>query len=149
MFRNLPVFEQDEKDLQTLAESMIQDVEQPFDKDLGVEDEDENTEIPAGYTYLGQFIDHDITFDPVSSLQRQNDPDALIDSDASVAVAVTGVANFTQHGPVGVKSKLLPINDNRQSYWRIDITKISPRQLCRVSGGVVVHIDAPCAVRMN
>ncbi|HWN72927.1 MAG TPA: peroxidase family protein, partial [Solirubrobacterales bacterium] len=35
--------------------------------------------IPAGYTYLGQFIDHDITFDPVSSLQRQNDPDALHD----------------------------------------------------------------------
>ena len=31
--------------------------------------------IPAGYTYLGQFVDHDITFDPTSSLQRQNDPD--------------------------------------------------------------------------
>jgi hypothetical protein len=40
---------------------------------------DENPTIPAGYTYLGQFIDHDITFDPVSSLQRQNDPDALED----------------------------------------------------------------------
>lgn len=40
----------------------------------------ENSEgpIPAGYTYLGQFIDHDVTFDPVSSLQRQNDPDALV-----------------------------------------------------------------------
>lgn len=33
--------------------------------------------IPAGYTYFGQFIDHDITFDPTSSLQRQNDPDRL------------------------------------------------------------------------
>jgi len=40
---------------------------------------DENPTIPAGYTYLGQFIDHDITFDPTSSLQRQNDPDALED----------------------------------------------------------------------
>ena len=40
---------------------------------------DENPTIPAGYTYLGQFIDHDITFDPVSALQRQNDPDALED----------------------------------------------------------------------
>lgn len=38
---------------------------------------DENPTIAAGYTYLGQFIDHDITFDPVSSLQRLNDPDAL------------------------------------------------------------------------
>ncbi len=43
------------------------------------EEEDENRDIPAGYTYLGQFIDHDITFDPASSLQQQNDPDALED----------------------------------------------------------------------
>src|SRR5215475_1764930 len=42
-------------------------------------DDEENLGIPAGYTYLGQFIDHDITFDPASSLQSQNDPDALID----------------------------------------------------------------------
>src|SRR5215471_1767345 len=39
----------------------------------------EDPGISAGYTYLGQFIDHDITFDPASSLQRQNDPDALVD----------------------------------------------------------------------
>jgi hypothetical protein len=38
-----------------------------------------NSEIPAGYTYLGQFIDHDLVFDPVSSLQRANDPQALVD----------------------------------------------------------------------
>src|SRR5207248_5595211 len=49
------------------------------DKDPNVPDDDENLEIPAGYTYLGQFIDHDITFDPISTLQRQNDPDALFD----------------------------------------------------------------------
>lgn len=40
---------------------------------------DESPSIPAGYTYLGQFIDHDTTFDPASSLQQQNDPDALED----------------------------------------------------------------------
>ena len=37
-----------------------------------------NSNIPAGYTYFGQFIDHDITFDPTSSLMRQNDPNALL-----------------------------------------------------------------------
>jgi len=37
-----------------------------------------NPSIPAGYTYLGQFIDHDITFDPTSKLQRDNDPHALV-----------------------------------------------------------------------
>src|SRR5450432_1992324 len=39
----------------------------------------EESGIPALYTYLGQFIDHDLTFDPSSSLQQQNDPDGLVD----------------------------------------------------------------------
>jgi len=39
----------------------------------------EESGIPALYTYLGQFIDHDITFDPNSSLQKANDPDGLVD----------------------------------------------------------------------
>ena len=43
------------------------------------EPDDENPTIPAGYTYFGQFVDHDITFDPASSLQQTNDPDALVD----------------------------------------------------------------------
>ncbi len=33
--------------------------------------------LPAGFTFLGQFIDHDITFDPTSSLERQSDPEAV------------------------------------------------------------------------
>jgi hypothetical protein len=39
----------------------------------------EESGIPALYTYLGQFIDHDITFDPASSLQAKDDPAALTD----------------------------------------------------------------------
>jgi hypothetical protein len=39
----------------------------------------DNPDIPAAYTYLGQFIDHDITFDPTSELQKFNDPDGLVD----------------------------------------------------------------------
>jgi len=38
----------------------------------------ENFHVPAGYTYLGQFIDHDITFDPTSKLDQRNDPHALV-----------------------------------------------------------------------
>lgn len=37
----------------------------------------DNDSIPSGYTYFGQFVDHDVTFDPASSLDRQQDPDAL------------------------------------------------------------------------
>lgn len=46
-------------------------------KPPGQDSPDDNSAIPAGYTYFGQFIDHDITFDPSSSLQRQNDPNKL------------------------------------------------------------------------
>ena len=44
-----------------------------------IQDDEENSGIDAGYVYLGQFIDHDITFDPASSLMQQNDPESLVD----------------------------------------------------------------------
>lgn len=37
-----------------------------------------NSALPVGYTYFGQFVDHDITFDPASSLMRENDPEGLL-----------------------------------------------------------------------
>jgi hypothetical protein len=66
-----------EDDLKKLAEKMTDDPEFPGDPDA--RDAEENQGITAGYTYLGQFIDHDLTLDPVSSLDRQNDPDSLVD----------------------------------------------------------------------
>jgi len=64
-----------EKALRALADAMaVDDQEEPKD---GPDSEEGG--IPAAYTYFGQFIDHDLTFDPASSLQRQNDPDALVD----------------------------------------------------------------------
>lgn len=44
-----------------------------------LQDDEENSGIPAGYTYFGQFVDHDITFDPASTLMKLNDPEALVD----------------------------------------------------------------------
>jgi len=35
--------------------------------------------LPAGYTYFGQFVDHDLSFDPVSSLRLPNDPGQVED----------------------------------------------------------------------
>jgi hypothetical protein len=37
----------------------------------------DNPSLAAGFTFLGQFLDHDLTFDPTSSLERQNDPEAI------------------------------------------------------------------------
>jgi hypothetical protein len=38
-----------------------------------------STTIPAGFTYFGQFVDHDLTFDPTSTLGRRNLPEELPD----------------------------------------------------------------------
>ncbi len=78
MFRTLPAAEFDEDGLKELAKKMTADHEDrptPETQD----DDEENQGISAGYTYLGQFIDHDLTFDPASSLDKQNDPEALED----------------------------------------------------------------------
>jgi Animal haem peroxidase len=82
LFRNLPSAEHKDAALIALGEKMVDESEPPQggggwrtvppDPNQG-----DNPDIPAGYTYLGQFIDHDITFDPASSLLRANDPDAL------------------------------------------------------------------------
>ena len=37
----------------------------------------DNDALSSGFTFLGQFLDHDLTFDPTSSLERQNDPEAI------------------------------------------------------------------------
>ncbi len=36
-----------------------------------------NPRLSAGMTFLGQFLDHDMTFDPTSSLERQVDPEMI------------------------------------------------------------------------
>lgn len=43
-------------------------------------DEEENPFVPAGYTYLGQFVDHDLTFDEVSDLGDLNTFHFAVDS---------------------------------------------------------------------
>src|SRR4051794_14979271 len=37
----------------------------------------DNPALSAGFTFLGQFLDHDMTFDPTSSLARRQDPESI------------------------------------------------------------------------
>jgi hypothetical protein len=94
MFRHLRPLSPSDESLRALADSMgpfpiptltgVGDAEgtksetEPAAAAAGAIQPGENPDLPAGYTYLGQFVDHDITFDPVSSLERRNDPDALV-----------------------------------------------------------------------
>lgn len=77
LFRQLPAAQFSPPALLALGKLMTADKDPPT-PETEVDDE-ENQGINAGYTYLGQFIDHDLTFDPASSLQKQDDPDALVD----------------------------------------------------------------------
>ncbi len=46
--------------------------------DAGLDDVKNASEtLAAGFTFLAQFIDHDLDFDPTSSLERQSDPAAI------------------------------------------------------------------------
>jgi hypothetical protein len=69
---------QEQEVMNAIAATMIKtgDLGAPIDE---AEPVDENPLIKAGYTYFGQFIDHDITFDPASDLDRDNDPSATED----------------------------------------------------------------------
>ncbi|MDW5592772.1 heme peroxidase family protein [Conexibacter stalactiti] len=71
MFRALPIPSHADAALRALGEAL------PEESNVGAAAD--NPAIPSAYTYFGQFVDHDITFDPVSQLQRVNDPDALVD----------------------------------------------------------------------
>ena len=91
MFRTLPPAKFDEDMLNDLARAMTADADpvattatEDQQRELDGDDEEnigslDNPGISAGYTYLAQFIDHDLTFDPASSLQRLDDPDGLVD----------------------------------------------------------------------
>jgi Animal haem peroxidase len=68
----------DEGDLQQLAERMTA-TQEPTPTPEGERDPEEDPEITAAYTYLGQFVDHDLTFDPTSRLRE-----ALTDEELEV-----------------------------------------------------------------
>jgi hypothetical protein len=80
MFRSLPAATygatdaQSRTNLMTLGKEMTSSFDAPKDGFDG-----EESGIPALYTYFGQFIDHDITFDPMTTLIQHSDPDALTD----------------------------------------------------------------------
>ena len=59
----------DAADLERLANAMI----------VRADAADRESTLPAGYTYFGQFIGHDITFDATSSLRQDRDPATLAD----------------------------------------------------------------------
>jgi hypothetical protein len=55
-----------------------------------------NPTITAGFTFLGQFLDHDMTFDPTSSLARRQDPESI----RNFRIPALDLDNIYGSGPV-------------------------------------------------
>jgi hypothetical protein len=77
-------------DLTVAPSALITDREQSHDNP-------NNPTMTAGMTFLGQFIDHDITFDPTSSLERQVDPEHI----ANFRTPSLALDNVYGAGPMG------------------------------------------------
>jgi len=80
MFRSIPAAqygkteEESRANLMKLGTAMTSSFDPPKDGN-----DAEESGIPALYTYFGQFVDHDITFDPMTTLIQHSDPNALTD----------------------------------------------------------------------
>lgn len=74
MFADLEGPEFEPSALAEIAETMIKDDAGKF---FNEGDSDENVFLPAGYTYFGQFVDHDLTLDTTAVGEQENDPDGV------------------------------------------------------------------------
>jgi hypothetical protein len=73
MFKRLPAFAPSDDLLDGLARTMVEDQAVPDDSHLNT-----SPRLFAGFTFIGQFIDHDITFDNTPLALQQADPDATV-----------------------------------------------------------------------
>src|SRR5512132_3483071 len=73
MFKRLPAFAPRDDLLEGLARTMVEDQTIPDADNLNT-----SPRLFAGFTFIGQFIDHDITFDNTPLSLQQADPDATV-----------------------------------------------------------------------
>jgi hypothetical protein len=90
MFKHLKPFSAPSPDLlRQLAETMRQAPTGVFD----------NSDIAAGFTFFGQFVDHDLTADLASDLEKQQDPDGLTTSGPRSSTSTPSTAAARRHAP--------------------------------------------------
>ncbi len=95
LFPDLPGAQFVEDDLKALAAEMTADAEP---EEAGP-DPEENPGIPAAYTYLGQFVDHDLTFDPISQLRQRLTTKSQLQALVDFRTPRFDLDNLYGHGP--------------------------------------------------
>ena len=80
MFKGLPAFEPPDELLVKLAAGMEEPQEKPQDEpqDAPPSETDNYSPVPSGFVLLGQFIDHDLTFDVTPIREQREDPLARV-----------------------------------------------------------------------
>jgi hypothetical protein len=112
--RQAPPAKFDDGDLEKLGPAMTADIEKLPTAETKA-DAEGNPGIVAIYPYLGQFIDHDITFDPVSQLRQ-----------------FVEAVRFLGNVPVTVKCNGEPLRQAAApgaSGWRFDAARASSRSI--------------------
>ncbi|MGB3239185.1 MAG: heme peroxidase family protein [Geitlerinemataceae cyanobacterium] len=74
LFSHLPPFA---PDLEPVRHGLLEIGKAAGIMDKGDAENFDNPRLPSGFTFFGQFIDHDLTFDPTSSLERHVDPESI------------------------------------------------------------------------
>ncbi len=130
MFPTLPPLSVSDAKLQALADAMI-------DANAG-DPAGNNPNIPAGFTYLGQFIDHDITLDLTSLGDKEKDPLGIenfrtpsarprlpstgLGPDGSPQLYARNPAAGNKHGPKMLLGKNLNVG-RRDRHFRNDLPR--------------------------
>ena len=83
MFKQLPAFAPSDELLTNLAKTMVEDQTVPDGNHLNT-----SPVLFAGFTFIGQFIDHDITFDTTPLNLQLADPDATVNFEQRVTTSI-------------------------------------------------------------
>lgn len=132
LFEGLPTFEASNETLAKVAERMRERADDPAG----------DSDIPLGFAFLGQFIDHDITFDPVSRLDERLDPNAL----RNFRTPGLDLDNVYGEGPDGSRHLYDTMGANEASEHRLPFRLLEgdaahPRDLPRNSAGTAIIGD--------
>ena len=97
MFKRLPAFAPRDDLLVELARTMVEDQAVPDDSHLNT-----SPRLFAGFTFIGQFIDHDVTFDNTPLALQQADPDATVNFRSAGRPSRMGVRDRAAAHPVAL-----------------------------------------------
>lgn len=108
-----------------------------------------DADVPAGIAFFGQFIDHEITFDPTSAIDRRNDPQALrnfrtpaldLDSVYGTGPEVTPFL-YDERDPDGAKLLTGPADEASPSETTHRVAKYGASDLQRNEQGTALLVD--------